>query len=186
MKKTSLFAMMLGIIMAFSFNANAQNDKKENKRQFNPEKMVQMRATKIAEDLKLDDATTAKFIEVYKEYLKETHEVFAKNGKPMMGKKDEKARKTDAEVEKEIKDQFATSRALIDVREKYYNKFRTFLSPQQIKVIYEKDRNNASHMKMEKNRRNMDGKGPRKGHRDDMHKHHKGDMKDNKEVKSEK
>ena len=109
--------MMLGIIMAFSFNANAQNDKKENKRQFNPEKMVQMRATKIAEDLKLDDATTAKFIEVYKEYLKETHEVFAKNGKPMMGKKDEKVRKTDAEVEKEIKDQFATSRALIDVRD---------------------------------------------------------------------
>ena len=64
--------------------------------------------------------------------------------------------------------------------EKYYSKFRAFLNPQQIKTIYAQERDNAHHMKFEKDRRDKDGKkGPRKGPRgprDEMHKHHKDDM----------
>lgn len=176
MKRTFLFTLMMTVALAFSFNANAQGEKKGGKRNFNPEQMVQMRAQKIANKLELDDATTAKFIETYKAYLKETHEVFQKYGKPMMGKKKEQARKTDAEVEQEIKNQFALSRALVDVRENYYSKFRAFLNPRQIKVVYSQERDNANRMKLEKNRRGMEGKGPR-GPQDGMHKHHNADMK---------
>lgn len=39
---------------------------------------------------------------------------------------------TDAEIEKQIKDQFAQSRKILDIREKYYNEFRKILSPKQI------------------------------------------------------
>lgn len=182
MKRTFLFSMMMAIAMTFSFNANAQGEKKDGKRNFNREQVVQMRAQKIANKLELDDATTAKFIETYKAYLKETHEVFQKYGKAMMGKKgEEKARKSDAEVEQEIKNQFTMSRALVDVREKYYNKFRAFLNPRQIKVVYSQERDNANRMKFEKDRRDKDGKGPRKGGprgpQDGMHKHHNADMK---------
>lgn len=155
--------MMLGIIMAFSFNANAQ-EKKEGKRQFNPEMMVQKRAEKIANKLELDDATSAKFMETYKAYLKEMHEVYAKYGKQFRGKKDE--RKSDAQVEQDIKNQFAMSRAIIDVREKYYNKFRAFLNPRQIQVIYSQEREHNDRMKWEKGRRQADEMHGHKGKND--------------------
>lgn len=173
MKRTILMTMMVAIIMAFSSNANADNDKKDRKREFNAEQMVQHRAEVMASKMQLDDVTTSKFIATYKEYLKEMHGVFAQYGQQKRGKKNE--RKSDVEVEQEIKSQFAMSRAIIDVREKYYSIFREFLNPQQIKTIYSQEREQNNRMKWEKGRRNQDdmhgmkeGKGPRgmkNGHR---------------------
>lgn len=158
MKRTALFSIMIAVIAAFTFTANAQSDKKEKRQHFNPEQMVQMRAQKIAEKLQLDDATTSKFIETYKAYLKDTHNVYVKYGQKMHGKKnDKKERKTDAEVEQEIKNQFAMSRALIDVRENYYTKFRAFLNPHQIKKVYSQEREEFKRMDGEKDRRFRDG-----------------------------
>ncbi len=164
MKKSIIYSIMMGMIMVCSFSTNAQDDKKPQKPQFNHEQMTQRRAQAMADKLELDDATTAKFVETYKAYLKETHEVYAKYGpkhNPKDMKKKDKQRKTDAEVEQEIMNQFAMSRALVDVREKYYKKFRTFLNPRQIKKVYAEEREKADRMKWEKDRR--DGKGPRMG-----------------------
>lgn len=171
MKKSFILSLIMGVIAACSFGANAQEKKFDGKRQFNPEQMIQHRAQSMAEKMQLDDATTAKFIETYKAYLKETHEVYKQHGnKNGFKKRDQgaQARKTDAEVEKEILDQFALSRSLVDVREKYYKKFRAFLNPHQIQKIYSQERENANRMKWEKDRR---GKGPKdhKGPRADMH-----------------
>ena len=44
---------------------------------------------------------------------------------------------TDAEIEKNIKERFAHSRKLLDIREKYYGVYRGFLSPKQIQRVYE-------------------------------------------------
>ncbi|MCQ2288950.1 MAG: hypothetical protein MJZ74_07605 [Muribaculaceae bacterium] len=162
MKRTALFTVMMTIMMALSFSANAQqNDgKQEGRRQFNPEQAIQHRAQSIANKLNLDDATTAKFMDTYKAYLKEMHGVYAKYGQGMGGKKKDEG-KTDAQVEQDIKNQFAMSRAIIDVREKYYTKFRAFLNPRQIKVVYAQERDNAHRMKGEKERRGQGG--PRGG-----------------------
>lgn len=165
MKKSFILSLVMGVIMACSFSASAQEKKNDQQRRFNPEQMVQHRAQSIAEKLELDDATTAKFIETYKAYLKETHEVYAKYGPKRgdMRKGEGKQRKTDAEVEQEITNQFAMSRALVDVREKYYKKFRAFLNPRQIQKVYSQERENADRMKWEKKRRDKDGS------RADMH-----------------
>lgn len=166
MKRTFLFTMMASIIMAFSLGANAKDENNDNKKHFNPEQMVQHRAQSIAERLKLDDNTASQFIETYKEYMKEMHDVYGKFGpKREMGKPGNKQAKSDAEIEKEILNQFAMSRAIVDVREKYYKKFRKFLNPKQIKVIYSNEREHASRMKGEKMRRQPDemhGKKPGK------------------------
>lgn len=160
MKKSVLFSMIIALVATLSFSANAQ-DKKEQKRKFNAEQMVQHRAEMMAQKLQLDDATASKFTTTYKEYLKEMHNIYKQNA-PKNGFKGRgvgpQVRKTDAEVEQEIMNQFAMSRSIIDVREKYYKKFRTFLNPQQIQKIYSQEREHASNMKWEKGRRNANGK----------------------------
>lgn len=46
-------------------------------------------------------------------------------------------------MEKAIKDRFAQSRKILDIREKYYNEFRKILSPKQIMKIYQLEKGNA-------------------------------------------
>lgn len=106
----------------------------------------------------LDDATTAKFIPVYQNYLKELRECRmmnrAKQRVEGTGVKPEpKPLLTDAEVEQQIKGRFAQSRRILDVREKYYNEFRKILSPKQIMKIYQTEQNNADKLKKEFDRR---------------------------------
>ena len=54
---------------------------------------------------------------------------------------------------KQIKDQFAQSRKILDVREKYYNEFRKILSPKQIMKIYQTEKSNANKFRKEFDRR---------------------------------
>lgn len=183
MKKSVLFSMIIAIMATLSFSVNAQ-DKKEQKRQFNAEQMVQHRAEMMAQKLQLDDNTTAKFMTTYKEYLKELHNIYKQNA-PKNGFRgrgaDQQVRKTDAEVEQEIMNQFAMSRSIIDVREKYYKKFRAFLNPQQIQKIYSQEREHASNMKWEKGRRNADDMHGRKPGKDGMKKMRDGKKKEAKQ-----
>ena len=67
---------------------------------------------------------------------------------------------TDAEVEKNIKERFAHSRKLLDIREKYYDVYRSFLSPKQIQRVYELEKqvmkrleNKAGNKRMPQRRR---------------------------------
>ena len=74
---------------------------------------------------------------------------------------------TDAEIEKQIKDQFAQSRKILDVREKYYNEFRKILSPKQIMKIYQTEKSNANKFRKEfdkrKGQKHGQGKRPMHG-----------------------
>ncbi len=155
-------ALMVGSVMC----ANAQEQKPECKAP-SAEEMMEMQALRMAERLVLDDATTAKFTPVYVKYLTELRSLAPEGGCPEAkeGKKGEKgerpacapegcpapqakegcpaapqARKTDADVEAEIKARFATARKLIDIQEVYYKELRKFLSPKQVeKVLFAKD-----------------------------------------------
>lgn len=73
---------------------------------------------------------------------------------------------TDAEIEKQIKDQFAQSRKILDIREKYYNEFRKILSPKQIAKIYQTEKSNANKFRKEFDRRKgqKHGQGKRPAH----------------------
>lgn len=109
-----------------------------------------MQCNQVVKALLLDDATAAKFTPVYMQYLKELSESRVSNSRKLKAKEtatpenvqktEPKSIPTDAEVEKAIKDRFAQSRKILDIREKYYNEFRKILSPKQIMKIYQLER----------------------------------------------
>lgn len=145
---------MACLVMASTISVNADDDKNRDRKRHNPDMMAQQHATRIARKLMLDDATSARFIETYKAFSAEKREVYHKYANRRS--KQERQYMSDAEVEQQITNRFAMSRAIIDVREKYYKKFRTFLTPRQIATIYAKERDDAGRMRWEKQRRDRD------------------------------
>ena len=124
-----------------------------------------MQSNKIIGELGLDDKTAAKFKDVYKKYMTEMNDLRTKNmpqkeGVQPEGKKTP-AMPTDAEVDKMMRERFAMSRKMLDIREKYYDEFRKFLAPKQVQKIFDKGQMNRGKFNKEMNRRagmkKMDG-----------------------------
>lgn len=169
--KTRKFLMVLVAIFMGSQVALFAQDKKGAKperRQFNREQMQEMQCNQIIKGLGLDDATAAKFIPVYKKYMEEMRDTRMMNPRKanrdrnVTDKKAPKPLPTDAEVEQAIKARFTQSRKMLDIREKYYNEFRKFLSPQQIQKMYNMEKRNGDKFRKEMNKR----QGMRKQYKD--------------------
>ena len=60
---------------------------------------------------------------------------------------------TDEEVDKMMRDRFKQSRKMLEVREKYYDEFRKFLSPKQVQKVYDHGQMNRNLFHIEMNRR---------------------------------
>ena len=158
--KTKFIYVILAALLIGSQTISAQNkDNKTNKQRPTPEQMIQRQANQMVTTLMLDDATAAKFTPVYEKYLKDLSECRMMNRRERPRNNNAEATPatkpvlTDAEIEKQIKDQFAQSRKILDVREKYYDEFRKILSPKQIMKIYRTEQNNANKLKKEFDRR---------------------------------
>ncbi len=161
--KTRFIYVLLAVLLMGSQTISAQNkdnkNGKDNKQRPTLEQMMQRQTNLMVKTLMLDDATAAKFAPVYKNYLKELRECRMMNRKDRVKNNNAEARQTpkplptDAEIEKQIKDQFAQSRKILDVREKYYNEFRKILAPKQIMKIYQTEKNNANKFRKEFDRR---------------------------------
>ena len=141
--KTKYFWMLVVAFVVGTQVINAQADKPKGKREHKRptmEQIIQMQSQRVVDELGLDDKTAAKFAEVYKKYMKEMDDLRKqympvksdfKKDKPSMPKS-----LTDAEVDKMMRDRFAQARKMLDVREKYYDEFRKFLSPKQVQKVY--------------------------------------------------
>ena len=112
MMRTKFFLMVLAAIVMGSQVTLFAQEKKETKserRQFNKEQMLEMQCNQIIKGLALDDATTAKFIPVYKQYMEEMratrHMGACRNiaNRTAADKQTPKPLPTDAEVEQAIK-----------------------------------------------------------------------------------
>lgn len=156
--KTKYFFMLMVACFLGTQGMNAQNEEqKRGRKRMTLEQITELQANKIVQELGLDDATAAKFTDVYKKYKKEMEEVRKPNfGKRPDVKPEDKGQRpvpTDAEVEKRIKENFAQSRKMLDIREKYYDEFRKFLSPKQIQKVYDQGNNMRDKFHREMNRR---------------------------------
>ena len=143
--------------MDASAQQKREQGKKGERKQMTPEQMLERKTARLANELALDDAKTADFTKLYKQYNDEMTAVMKKYQPERFQKPDTTARrehkvKTDAEVEKQILDRFAMSKATLDIREKYYKKFRTILSPKQIAKIYESEQGDRGRMQKERGR----------------------------------
>ena len=124
----------------------AQN--KDARPERTPEQRINQQAMRMVDALSLDDKTAEKFVTTYKNFKNDMMEVMKKypRAKHATNEEGEKARKTDAEIEKDIQDNFAKSREILDVRERYYKEFRKFLNPRQIQKMYSMERAGMKHL----------------------------------------
>ena len=137
------------LLSGTSLTLSAQNPKQQHPAKKN---YRAMQCEQIVQTLMLDDATAAKFTPIYEQYMTEmratrNHPSPKKQTKPTTEEAAKPAVKkvpTDSEVEQSIKNQFAQSRKMLDVREKYYNEFRKILSPKQIQRIYQIEKHNVN------------------------------------------
>ena len=139
-----------------------ENDKRQPRKRMTIEQMTDMQANKIIGDLGLDDKTAAKFKDVYAKYMKEMNDLrkegmdFRMRGRIQKGDTWAKMKMqmpTDAEVDKMMRDRFKQSRKMLDIREKYYDEFRKFLSPKQVEKVYNQGMMNQGKFHKEMNRR---------------------------------
>lgn len=176
MKMKFMYVILAALLMGSQLTLSAQNkENKERKQRPTQEQMIQRQTNQMVKTLMLDDATAAKFVPVYESYLKEMRECRMMNRTPraerMQGtqanaqKDGQKPVMSDEEIAKMIKNQFAQSRKMLDIREKYYNEFSKILSQKQIMKLYQQERNNMHKFRKEFDRRKGQKQGQKQGAR---------------------
>ncbi len=123
--------MTLAIACMAIMPSMAQNNKVE-KKQLTPEERFERKANALSDKMMLDDATKAKFVPMYQEYLKELKEVCPNK---------EVAKKPCSELtEKEISERmekcFDAKQKRLDIEKKYYKKFKTILNARQLQQVF--------------------------------------------------
>ena len=124
MKKTTL-TIFLGIL---SLLASAQPRPFPLER-ISDEEIIQMQMRDIVSWLDLDKRTETKFVKEYTAFRKEIDEI-ARNARPPQDIESE------AEIDKAIQQNFAVSEQILQIRKKYYAKFKEFMKPSQIQMMY--------------------------------------------------
>lgn len=150
MKTIKILFAIAALMM--SMQGFAQDKKAPGKKQMNPQQLVQMRCNRIASELALDDATTAKFTDVYSKYAEELKSIKKDSPKKREKMDTAKVKKlpTDAEVEAKIKARFAQKKKMLELQEKYYAQYRKFLSPKQIEKMYQLEKKDGGRKKFGK------------------------------------
>ncbi len=112
---------------------------------------MEEQSARLVEALGLTGAAAEQFVPTFKRYKSEMVELMREH-RPNPPKHTQRGaqqavKPTDEEIEAHILARFAMSRAIVDVREKYYHEFRRFMSPQQIEMLYEIEQHNAHRMR---------------------------------------
>lgn len=128
MKK--LFSLVLVLFVTVSMFSQQQSERQGKER-------IEMQVRQYITSFSLNETDAEQFSALYKAYCKELYGILRQYQKerPQEGQP-----LTDEQIEKRILDNFAQSRAILDVREKYYKEFRTLLSPSQINTIFEDEK----------------------------------------------
>lgn len=99
------------------------------------------RNEQLAKALQLDEATTEQFMKIYTEYHEAMRRVraqyrFEQPKRSEAAEGEERPALSDEQIEKNILNRFAMSRAILDIREQYYPRFREVLTPRQLEQLY--------------------------------------------------
>ncbi|MDR1349110.1 MAG: hypothetical protein LBJ63_11920 [Prevotellaceae bacterium] len=130
MKK--LLILLLSAILCVSADAQQKFEKKrhfKNNEKPGKEEIIEKKCKKAADKLMLDDVTAVKFAPVYKAYLNELSENVG------FRKLNKDGETNDSDIDENVRDSFAKARKTVDIREKYYNEFRKFLTAKQAKTV---------------------------------------------------
>ena len=148
--KTIFKAFVLLMLTMFSLGAQSQNAKRLP---IVRERILQAKLVEIRRSLNLDQATMQRLRPIYIEYEKEILGVNTNNQRRLMSVNSDSL--TPQEAEKLVMVQLENAKRLIDIREKYYHKFKTVLTPQQIVRLYQTEAQIRQKVTQELRRRSM-------------------------------
>ncbi len=131
MKK--IFNVMMLVVAMTMFTVNSFAQAPNKKQRLTREQLSEKQAKYIANDLALDDETTAKFINTYTQCQKE---IWALGSRPRRN-----GNNNEEQIGQNIKKRFEMSEKILDIRQKYYNEYSKFLTQKQIQRVYEVEKN---------------------------------------------
>ena len=103
------------------------------KQRMSREQLAEVQAKHIAGELAFSDAVTEKFVKTFCDYQKE---IWALGPRP----RPDKQGMSEQENEERIKQRFAMSEKILNIRQKYYKEYSKFLTQAQIEKVYEQER----------------------------------------------
>ena len=119
--KTMILAIFM--VMGTCMSANAQQTN-------NNQNVRQRMANHIAKAIGLDEALTKKYVATYCDYQKELWNIGPR-----------------LKRNSNMEERFDRSRKIIDIREKYYHKYKEFLTDEQVQKAFNEERRVMHHMK---------------------------------------
>ncbi len=139
MKRIVCIAMVLTMALA---SLTAQNMKKGKAP--NGKERIQLQTNHYIELFGLDKDKAADFTRIYRDYSKKMHAIHTsfRSERPKEGEQ-----LTEEQIEQQLLNNFAQSKAILDAREKYYKEFRAILLPSQIQTIYKDEKNRMNAMR---------------------------------------
>ena len=156
MKQKVLYVLIVITILGAQMGMSAQNIGNQ-KNGLTPAQRIEKQTAHVVNSLSLNDATAAKFSKVYSQYLKELYDCVQQGCHISFGGKMDRAKMTDAQIDQMLQNRFDRSRKILNIREKYYKRFKQVLKPRQIWKVYSIEKANGSKMKSELNRRKGNG-----------------------------
>ena len=105
---------------------------------------IEQQIQQYTEAFSLNEAQAQQFGSLYRQYSKKLHAIHDLYHQP---RPEEGVTLTDEQVEKRILNNFAQSRAILEVRETYYQEFRKILTPTQINQIFEDEKARRQEMR---------------------------------------
>lgn len=145
MMKKLIFSL---VAILFAVGVMAQPPQKgERGERPSPQEMLQRRCQHLIQKMGLEQEAAAKFEPIYRRYQQEMMQIHRQYGrKHFHPRGQETTPPTDEQIEERMLNRFALSRAILEVRERYYKEFRTVLSPRQVQHIYDQEREGGERM----------------------------------------
>ena len=127
------FAFVLGGSNVFAQSPDNDKQPRKQRQRPTPEQMTEFQAKRMENRLMLDDATAAKFIPLYKEYLQALKDC-RKPDEAQTGKRN--FERTDEEIEQAIQDRFDRQQKALDTKKKYFDSFKKILNARQLEKVF--------------------------------------------------
>ena len=128
--KNIIRLMLLAVALtALSGAASAQG----NKQRLTREQLAEVQAKHIAQEMAMDEATSQRFIETFRQFQRD---IWALGPRP----KHPNDQMTEEETGQALKGRLIHSRKRLDLRQKYYTIYSEFLTQKQIRHVYELER----------------------------------------------
>ncbi len=180
--KTIFSTALVAMMMALCTTSASAQDSQTRKQRPTPEQRSEAQARRIASQLALDDATTGKFVDAWKQYQSELQALRPQKAKKQDGQQAQQQPRqhqqlTEQQAEQILKARIENGQKVQQIREKYYKTFSKFLTQKQILRISQMQQKGKKGF-------GKKGKGMRKGHQAKKGRQHRGKGKTQRQQRS--